>query len=85
MIGKVTALGHKLRNHTMKGAALVAKTRLARAQLAKVLGRFWHFIGKKFKDNAPGVDAANGDVEVASGRHSFCFWKNKDSELISDY
>ena len=38
MIGKVTALGHKLRNHTMKGAALVAKTGLARAQLAKVLG-----------------------------------------------
>ena len=38
MIGKVATLSHKLRNHAMKGAALVAKTGLARAQLAEVLG-----------------------------------------------
>ena len=37
MVGEVAALAHERRDHAVEGALLVAKARLARAQLPEIL------------------------------------------------
>lgn len=67
-IDKVTALDHKVLDHSMECAALVADRHtilliLAGAELAEILACLRHNIGKQLDLHPAHLGAADGDVE----------------------
>jgi len=63
VVGEVTTLAHELRNHTVEGAALVAKALLASAESTEVLSSLGDDIGAESHLNAASRLTVDGDIK----------------------
>jgi hypothetical protein len=62
--GEVTALDHKLRDHSVEAAAFVTESFLPGAKGPEVLRSFGHFVAVQAHDNASRIVTSDRDVKV---------------------
>lgn len=62
--GEVATLEHEIRNYTVEGRSLIAKTVLARCEFAKVLRSLRNDVIEEFENDAPSGLTADSNVKL---------------------
>lgn len=67
-MGEITALKHKIRDHTVERGAFVAKAVLASRELSKVSCGFRDDLVIEFENNSTSRVATDSDVKLKGGK-----------------